>query len=544
MKKILSGPFDKNKQCNKQCNKQSNSEPNLLFAVSECEMTNIKEKYGFVETPNNHVDSMLDSLPSTVWFNPKYKWLDPGCGNGQFARAIVERLMKSLACIIPNEKKRHLHITSNMLTLVECDTSHHTVLETHGLLECTIWDDFLNHDFGIQQFDVIIGNPPYHGIQRKKVPTQQTRSKTTDGITLWTHFVVKSIDLLCAGGYLSMIVPSIWMKPDKAGIYNLLLQQDNIYLYTRDNTETNILFHYQAQTPSVTFMLQKTPNDVIKTHLLSYNESVIRNVHLYDVIYNNYIPYTFCHGAPIPLCYPSIFNRLQRLCNTYGSLEPFVTKTASPHPKYACISQETYNTLSLVERDSLYPNIHSCTLTKRTPILKKTYSEFPLAFAGLRKIVCAHKMHGFPYYDHDGIYGISSRDNYVIILPEPFDTVSHYFTLVQILSTPFVRNLFVATRYRMKYLEKYIFEILPNILVSRDFRWILESHPINEITNFMYKWVGLHPQEIAYFEKHKHKYTYGSFSFSAHEDKITLDDTECSVPSDKINPNVLCTDAR
>ena len=74
-------------------------------------------------------------------------------------------------------------------------------------------------------------------------------------------------------------------------------------------------------------------------------------------------------------------------------------------------------------------------------------------------------MYGFPYIDLEGKYGISNRDNYVIVGRTQYDFVQ----LCGFLSTPFVRYLFEATRYRMKYLEKYIFELLPDITLLCDF---------------------------------------------------------------------------
>ena len=71
----------------------------------------------------------------------------------------------------------------------------------------------------------------------------------------------------------------------------------------------------------------------------------------------------------------------------------------------------------------------------------------------------------FPYYDKDGKYGISNRDNYVIINENNIDIKK----IFDFLSTSLVITLFESTRYRMKYLEKYIFELLPDITCINDF---------------------------------------------------------------------------
>ena len=43
------------------------------------------------------------------------------------------------------------------------------------------------------------------------------------------------------------------------------------------------------------------------------------------------------------------------------------------------------------------------------------YSNISCVFNGIPKLILAHKMYGFPYLDMSGNYGISNRDNYVII---------------------------------------------------------------------------------------------------------------------------------
>ena len=106
-----------------------------------------------------------------------------------------------------------------------------------------------------------------------------------------------------------------------------------------------------------------------------------------------------------------------------------------------------------------YMNIKSCVLAGLQPELYINYSESPQAFQGVKKLVLAHKMYGFPYYDKQGTYGISNRDNYVIT----GKTEAEFLQLEAFLSTKFALYIFEATRYRMKYLEKYAFQLLPDI---------------------------------------------------------------------------------
>ena len=68
-------------------------------------------------------------------------------------------------------------------------------------------------------------------------------------------------------------------------------------------------------------------------------------------------------------------------------------------------------------------------------------------------------MYGFPYIDATGRYGVSNRDNYVIV----GRSLEQLEILRQFFSTKTALYIFEATRYRMKYLERYAFEFIPDI---------------------------------------------------------------------------------
>ena len=87
------------------------------------------------------------------------------------------------------------------------------------------------------------------------------------------------------------------------------------------------------------------------------------------------------------------------------------------------------------------------------------YSDKPLIGYGKPKLILANKMYGLPYLDRNGDYGISNRDNYIIYK----DKIEDLERLEEFLSSDIVQKVFEATRYRMKYLEKYAFELLPDI---------------------------------------------------------------------------------
>ena len=132
------------------------------------------EAHGEVMTPIWLVEEMLDKLPSEVWSNKDLKWLDPCNGVGTFPSVVVQRLMKGLEEVIPNAKKRYRHIIEEMIYVCEIQAKNmyifHCVFDKQDIYELnTFYGSFLTNEFdehmnnvwGVEKFDIVIGNPPY-----------------------------------------------------------------------------------------------------------------------------------------------------------------------------------------------------------------------------------------------------------------------------------------------------------------------------------------------------------------------------------------------
>ena len=150
-----------------------------------------------------------------------------------------------------------------MLFMVEINKHNIEILQkVFGKQANIYYGDFLQmslcESFPIP--NVIVGNPPFNINGLAKVPTNSKRSKKSDGQTSWIHFVRQSIALLPPKGYLNIIIPSIWMKPDKEKIYDLLTSYKIHKIKCLSNSETNKLFSYGAQTPTCYFALEKVPS--------------------------------------------------------------------------------------------------------------------------------------------------------------------------------------------------------------------------------------------------------------------------------------------
>lgn len=453
-----------------------------------------KALYGEVNTPYSLINDMLDLIELETYdafSNPNLKWLDPACGCGYYAHVLYTRLMDGLCDEIPDEKQRHRHILENMIYMCEINKENILQIEkTFNYNKLKLKPKLFNLDFlsttsktfntkggktnkqennGIY-FDYIIGNPPYNANGLKKVPTLKNRSKKQDGNTVWDDFVKHSCSLLKpSSGKLCFIIPSIWMKPDKANNYFYFLNHDLLYIKTFDNTETKRLFKNQAQTPTCYFLLchNDKENSINRENKINKdnenqiitNELSNKTIYLFDSLYDDFFLYNHKSPKPIPLDFPSIFDKLNKYTAdvNIGSLAHMVFKTNMPPIKTTLVNEP--------DTSHNFININTCKLNGLVPYLDLKYSNKPCAYNNTPKIVLAHKMYGFPFYDKTGMYGICNRDNYVI--PESYlkkYTEEEIELLCDFLGSGLAILLYEATRYRMKYLEKYIFELLPNII--------------------------------------------------------------------------------
>jgi hypothetical protein len=171
--------------------------------------------FGEVFTPRQLIDEMLDTLPSEVWKNKDLKWLDPAVGIGNFPAAILDRLMVGLDSVIPNEDDRRKWILEEMLYM--CDISIKNLFLLYKLFDennefkLNVYrGSFLTEDFdkcmkevwGLEGFDVVVGNPPY----QKNTETFKDENNKQGGF--WWEFIENSFKFSKENTIISMVVPT------------------------------------------------------------------------------------------------------------------------------------------------------------------------------------------------------------------------------------------------------------------------------------------------------------------------------------------------
>lgn len=398
-----------------------------------------KHEYGEIYTPFPLINKMLDLFDQHVFTDANKRWLDAGAGLGYFSIALFDRLNRGLMTAMPDESHRKNHILKQMIHMIELKPSNVAALremfgETANIIAC----DFCasTNESTPEYYDYIIGNPPYNSKGMKKVPTNKALQKKADGNTIWVKFIIKSLTLLQPEtGQLCLIVPAIWLKPDKAGIHKLLTNYKIEKIHCLTGNETQVAFKGEAQTPTCYFLLTKRDTD--------------KQICLYDTKRQAYVNFNHNCGEPLPMFGAHLIQKLHPWVAKSG-LKVFKTNMPTVNSRFTC---------TLIPESNAYINITSCVLTGLQPTLLLNYSNIPQAFHGVKKLVLAHKMYGFPYYDKAGIYGISNRDNYVIT----GKTDAEFVQLQAFLSTKLALYLFESTRYRMKYLEKYAFHFIPDV---------------------------------------------------------------------------------
>ena len=427
-----------------------------------------KNNYGIVYTPSPLVDKILDLIPKHYYENPHLKWLDVGAGNGAFSQNLYNRLVNNLAQTFPNLETRRNHIIKNMISLCEIYPPHIEKLnELFSRDANIISSDFLTLELtkDVKHFDFIIGNPPYNINGALKTPTNKSLKKNNDGKQIYVDFVNKSLTLLNKGGHLALIIPSLWLKPDKAGLYYSLLHSNFVIekLHCLNTSETQKAFLYKAQTPTCFFYGHLKEKEKEKEKEKDKHISLA----IYDKLNKSYVDYVLRPNYPIPTNGINIINKLLHYVDKVGHLK--VYKSNSP-PKNSLFYNNNNN-----NNNNPHPNIQTTKLYKKTPLLIINYSNNLQHYANQPKLILAHKMYGFPYLDSSGVYGISTRDNYILTSADY--SINELREIQAFLSTKIALFIFSTTNYRMRYLERYAFQYIPAITKLKEFPSLLNLDP-------------------------------------------------------------------
>ena len=230
-----------------------------------------------VSTPYKLRQEMLDKIPVDFW-TELHSVFEPCSGKGGFIIDIIDRFMTGLNHI--DEKQRYKIIVEQCLyfsdinptnificrLLIDPYSEYKLNFNEGNTLELDIktkWD--------IDGFDAVIGNPPYN-----------SSGNTGTGNTIWQTFVKYSLNILIKNGYLCMVHPPGWRKPNTErgkfyGLYELITKENQI-LYLSIHGIKDGRYTFKCGTRYDWYVIKKIP--VYKNTLIKDEKNIELNIDL------------------------------------------------------------------------------------------------------------------------------------------------------------------------------------------------------------------------------------------------------------------------
>ena len=363
-----------------------------------------KHKFAEVFTPPELVKEILEKIETK-----DKRIYEPGVGKGAFLEQIILKdfLYYDGCEINPSNELNKLNDKINIFE-----------------------GDFFQHD--LKEYDLIIGNPPFYKDGFKGPPT--AKSKNKKGTTIWPQIVKRCWEHLSPNGILAMVLPCIWLKPDKEKIYNLFTEHQILYLRVYTCVESNKLFNYKAQTPCCYVIVQKKK---------ACEPNIIQ---VYDDSKDKFISFTLKPGYCIPTQNAEL-------------IQSFVPTMKINPIKIAYIHKEIENEnfLKVIKEpkskineknEQVYPLI-----TTYKDTIYGYESTQPGKYQGIPKIIMAHKTFPILFLDKEGTYGLYGRDKFIFITNS-----SNLLEQYEYLSQSIVQKIIKSFTVRMNFIEKDIFK--------------------------------------------------------------------------------------
>ena len=444
-----------------------NKPEKLLEYINDClKPKNVEKKeFGEVFTPMNVINEMLDQLPSHIWKNPNLTWFDPASGMGNFPIAVYLRLMEGLRDSFPHDAKRKKHILEKMLYMSELNKKNayicRQIFDIHGKYELNLYQgDTLKLNtvkkFGIEKFDIIMGNPPYNKGGIKSFTGKLLGEKNE---TVWPKFVKRAMEWLRPKGYLVFITPLSWLKKSHS-MHDVILQKYVKWMKLWDNSKSLEVIH--GEIPISLYVLQNIDNKKEKkeTHIIS--EIKRRKVETFSHIYLD-------SNDSIPLAYHSIFEKLRTFIEKRKCSLEVNTKTV----------KSTGKKTKLPKKYTLADEWMVDTYTIKDGIMvKKGIEKHP--DAGKRKLIISNKVDFKGAFIDEGKLGLTGGIK-AYILGENLEL------LMKILGFKISTLICRFTKYGQDFLSKEAYTFIPD----------LRKLGIQDIAEYdFYKLIGLTKNEL------------------------------------------------
>ena len=182
-----------------------------------------KDTKGIFYTPSKVVDTLLSKI-SIV----NHKYLDPGCGSGNFLIKLFNRL---------SEKYSEEEIVNNLYgydiddkAVLLSKINIYMLTDNTNFNDINIYKkDYLKDDINIK-FEAVLGNPPW-GIKYTQEEIKDLKNRYDNVFAKqdsFTQFILKSFELLKYNGELTFVLPSSILNIEKHEIIRKVLLNKGI----------------------------------------------------------------------------------------------------------------------------------------------------------------------------------------------------------------------------------------------------------------------------------------------------------------------------
>lgn len=362
-----------------------------------------KKKFGEVMTPLSLCKEMIETIPVDFWKNSNSKILDSCNGTGPYLIMVIYRLMIGLKDEFPDEEQRYKHIIENMVYAGELQPKNMflwmCVVDPQDIYSLNVYtgsflekefDNHMKNEWGIEKWDLILGNPPY------QILVEGNRSRS-----LWNLFVEKSLNMLQEGGYLSMIHPSGWRNLDGAfkSTQNMMKKYDMIFLKMRNFKSGQDVFG--AGIDYDFYCIRKTFNQNIQTKIICQDDFEL----FYNIKKMEFIP-----GKNIIKIYSLVAKEDEKKVE--------LLHNCSYHIQKNYVSNETTNKF-------VYPCVYTVKLSN-LPTLKWSSINNKGCF-GSSKVIWASGASGV-FIDANGEYGLTQFSSAIVDEIENLENIKNALT--------------------------------------------------------------------------------------------------------------------
>lgn len=338
------------------------------------------------EVVDDDEEDRIGGISIDVWRDPNTKWLDPANGIGNFPFVAFHMLDYQLkhhgvkGSKEWSDEQRRKHIVEKMLFMIEIDRGN--VNTSHKIMDylspgstanicCAdtlrLKDEELQNAFGVTEFDVIMGNPPFNTPRAMKGQTS----------VLWDKFILNSLSHLTEGGYLAFVTPANWRRPEHTLYPEMISKNQLEYLHILGKRDAQRLFGVSTRIDM--YIIQRTPryaesyilDETGKLNTLDISKFPFLPNYAYSNIMN--ILTDEAHGTKV------IFGS-----STYEHRRPHVRKEKSEEFKFPVAHTITQKGVGF-----LYTN-------------DNTKGHF-----GIPKVLLNVNEQQYPYNDYAGDYGMS-----------------------------------------------------------------------------------------------------------------------------------------